>query len=48
MTLSFLEGLNGIDVFRIMTGKDPAKCPKCHKGIMKIYYVERLSDPVPT
>lgn len=48
MMLPFLEGLSGIDVFRIMTGKDTAKCPKCHEGIMKIYYGERLCDPVPT
>ena len=29
-----LEGLTAYEVVRVLTGKDPARCPKCKKGIM--------------
>jgi len=32
--LSQLEGLTAYEVLRQITGKDPARCPKCKKGIM--------------
>jgi predicted Zn-ribbon and HTH transcriptional regulator len=31
---SVLEGLNAYEVWRLVTGKDPIYCPKCHKGKM--------------
>jgi len=30
-----LEGLNGLEVYRQITGKDPAKCPKCKTKSMR-------------
>jgi len=30
-----LEGLNGLEVFRKITGKDPLQCPKCKKKSIK-------------
>ena len=29
-----LEGLNAYEVYRTLRGNDPARCPKCKKGIM--------------
>jgi predicted Zn-ribbon and HTH transcriptional regulator len=31
---SVLEGLNAYEIWRLVTGKDPIYCPKCHKGKM--------------
>jgi hypothetical protein len=31
---SVLEGLNSLEVLRIVSGKDPVCCPKCQKGKM--------------
>jgi hypothetical protein len=33
--LSSLEGLNGLEVLQLVTGKDLSWCPKCKKGRMK-------------
>lgn len=35
-----LEGLNAYEVFRILRGSDPARCPKCKQGIMVRYSME--------
>ena len=34
-----LEGLNGLEVFRKITGKDPLQCPKCKKKSIKDYTI---------
>jgi len=34
--LPVLQGLNALDVWRIITGKDPLCCPKCKTGKMKL------------
>ncbi len=33
--LSTLEGLNGLEVLKIVTGKDLSYCPVCKKGRMR-------------
>ena len=38
-----LEGLNAYEVYRILRGKDPARCPKCNIGIMVRYTLESAS-----
>ena len=38
-----LEGLNAYEVYRILRGKDPARCPKCNIGIMVRYTLEAAS-----
>jgi len=35
-----LEGLNAYEVYRILRGKDPARCAKCNIGIMVRYTLE--------
>jgi len=37
MWLSQLEGLNAYEVLRLLTGKDPARCPICKEGFMRRY-----------
>ena len=37
---SVLVGLNAMEVWRAVSGKDPWKCPKCHKGKMIAYPLE--------
>jgi predicted Zn-ribbon and HTH transcriptional regulator len=37
---SVLEGLNAMEVWRAVSGKDPWKCPKCHQGKMIAYPLE--------
>ena len=32
-----LEGLNAYEVYRILRGSDPVRCPKCKQGIMVKY-----------
>jgi len=32
--LPMLEGLTAYEVIRLLTGKDPAICPVCKKGLM--------------
>jgi hypothetical protein len=32
--LPVLEGLNSLEVWRVISGKDPMCCPKCKKGKM--------------
>jgi len=36
--LPMLEGLSAYEVVRLLTGKDPARCPVCKKGLMMRYY----------
>jgi hypothetical protein len=38
--LPVLEGLTAYEVYRTLSGKDPACCPKCKKGIMVRYKIE--------
>jgi hypothetical protein len=43
--LSSLEGLSAIEVYRIITGKDPAQCPNCIDGkMMPITCKERIIE----
>jgi hypothetical protein len=37
---SVLEGLNAMEVWRAVSGKDPWECPKCHQGKMIAYPIE--------
>jgi len=37
---SVLEGLNAMEVWRAVSGKDPWVCPKCHQGKMIKYPLE--------
>ncbi|MGV8134810.1 MAG: hypothetical protein AB2L20_06325 [Mangrovibacterium sp.] len=32
--LPVLEGLTAYEVLRVLTGKDPARCPECKTGFM--------------
>ena len=38
-----LEGLNAYEVYRILRGSDPFRCPKCKQGIMVRYSIETAS-----
>ncbi len=40
-----LEGLNGLEVYRQITGKDPAKCPKCKTKSMKTIPLPKQITP---
>ncbi len=40
-----LEGLNGMEVFRQITGKDPIECPKCKKKGMKTKPLPKKERP---
>ena len=42
---SVLEGLNSLEVLRIVSGKDPMCCPKCQKGkmIQRAIEIRRLA-----
>jgi hypothetical protein len=35
-----LEGLNAYEVYRILRGSDPARCPKCKQGIMVRFVIK--------
>jgi len=37
--LPVLEGLSAYEVIRELTGKDPARCPKCKTGFMTLKMV---------
>ena len=36
--LSVLEGLNAMEVWRMITGRDPVCCPKCRSGKMRLRF----------
>ena len=38
--LPALEGLTAYEVYRALRGTDPARCPKCKKGIMNRLIIE--------
>jgi predicted Zn-ribbon and HTH transcriptional regulator len=40
-----LEGLNGLEVYRQITGKDPAKCPRCKMKSMKAIPLPKQITP---
>lgn len=40
-----LEGLNGMEVFRQLTGKDPIECPKCKKKGMRTKPLPKKERP---
>lgn len=45
--LSYLEGLNAMEIFREITGKDPSVCPKCKKGRLKLIELfEKYPSPL--
>jgi len=44
--LSSLEGLPDIEVYRLITGKDPAQCPNCKNGkMMPLTAKDRINVP---
>lgn len=45
--LPVLEGLNAIDVYRIITGKDPLVCSKCKVGKMRQIVRPQLTELAP-
>ena len=42
--LPVLQGLNALEVWRIITGIDPLCCPKCKTGKMKLQTVSIAND----
>lgn len=42
--LPILEGLTAYEVYRILKGTDPARCPKCKQGIMVQRTIEQPPD----
>lgn len=42
--LPILEGLTAYEVYRILKGTDPARCPKCKQGIMVQKTLEKPPD----
>ncbi|WKV14068.1 transposase [Marivirga harenae] len=40
-----LEGLNGMEVYRQLTGKDPVECPKCKAKSMKAVPLPKQKTP---
>jgi hypothetical protein len=40
-----LEGLNGMEVFRQITGKNPVECPKCKTKAMKAKPLPKRKKP---
>lgn len=43
--LPVLEGLNGLEVYRELTGNDPVKCPKCKKKSIKSIPLPKQKKP---
>ena len=38
-----LDGLNAFEILRLISGKDPMRCPKCQKGKMFPQVIETSS-----